>query len=293
MDRDAGFLAVNQHSIPAAVGLADAFRLAREAGFDGFEPVVRATGELLADGTDDAGLARVRALARESGLSLRTLSSDAWFRFPLADPDPEVRRRSLALGERLVEMAARLGAEVLHVIPGMVDMPLARPDYPPVPYDDVMRRSIEAVARLARKAESEGVRIGLENVWNRFLQSPLEMRDLIDSAGSPAVTAFFDVGNCLAIGYPEDWIRVLGGARLARVHFKDFRRAAGIATAAGFVAPLSGDANWPAVMAALDEAGYAGPLTVEVACGKHADPAAHLRALADALRRLHAMRRRA
>lgn len=284
------FLAVNQHSIPAAVEIGAAFRLARDAGFDGFEPVVRATGAL-ADATDDAGLARVATEARDAGLAIRTLSSDGWFRFPLADPDPAVRTRALEAGERLVEMTARLGAEVLHVIPGMVDMPLARPDYPHVPYDDVMRRSIDAVARLARKAESAGVRIGLENVWNRFLLSPLEMRDLVDSARSPAVTAFFDVGNCLAIGYPEDWIRVLGGARLARVHFKDFRRAAGITTAAGFVPPLSGDVNWPAVMGALDDVGYSGPLTVEVACGKDADPAAHLRALADSLRRLHAMRR--
>jgi hexulose-6-phosphate isomerase len=135
------------------------------------------------------------------------------------------------------------------------------------------------------------VRIALENVWNRFLLSPIEMRDLVDSAGSRAVTALFDVGNCLAFGYPEHWIRVLGRDRLFRVHFKDWRRAAGITTAAGFVAPLAGDVNWPAVLSALDDVGYAGPLTVEVACGAHMDPAAHLGSLAASLRALHAMRR--
>jgi hexulose-6-phosphate isomerase len=287
---DSPFLAVNQHSLPAALGLGDAFRLARDAGFDGFEPVVRETGEL-ASATDDAGVARALALARDAGLRIRTLSCDVWFRSPLTDPDPDVRRRGRIEGERMVEMAARIGAEVLHVIPGMVDMPLARPDYPPVPYDDVMSRAIEAVAALARKAESEGVLIGLENVWNRFLQSPLEMRALVDSANSDAVTAFFDVGNCLAIGYPEHWIRILGQERLGRVHFKDFRRAAGIVSAAGFVAPFAGDVNWPAVMAALDDVRYDGPLTVEVACEKNTDPATHLRALAGALRRLDALRR--
>ncbi len=281
------FLAANQHCLPSSLPLADALRAARDAGFNGFEPVARAAGDL-ADATDDVGVERVAATAKDVGVEIRTLSSDVWFRAPLGDPDPAVRGRGLSAGLRLLEMAAILGADVLHVIPGMVDMPLVRPDYRPVPYADVMSRSIEAVAALARRAEALGVRIGIENVWNRFLQSPLEMRDLIDSARSPAVTAFFDVGNCLAVGYPEHWIPVLG-RRLARVHFKDYRRAAG-ASASGFVAPLKGDVDWPAVAAALNGAGYSGPYTVEVPPGK-LSPGAHLRALAAALREVAALRR--
>ncbi|HUE13217.1 MAG TPA: sugar phosphate isomerase/epimerase family protein, partial [Planctomycetaceae bacterium] len=106
-----------------------------------------------------------------------------------------------------------------------------------------------------------GVRLCVENVWNKFLLSPIEMRQFVAQFGSEWVGTYFDVGNSLAVGYPEHWIPVLGST-IRRVHVKDYRRAVG--TTDGFVELLSGDVNWPGVMGALRSVGYDGWLTAEM-----------------------------
>ena len=113
---------------------------------------------------------------------------------------------------------------------------------------------------LAPFAEELGVTLGVENVWNKFLLSPLEMRDFLDKIGSPRVKSYFDVGNVVATGYPEQWIRILG-ERIARVHFKDFQR--DVATLDGFCDLLEGDADYAAVMRELRAVGYDGPVAAE------------------------------
>ena len=111
----------------------------------------------------------------------------------------------------------------------------------------------EQAKKLAKIAEEYGVQIGFENVWNKFLLSPLEMRNFIDAVGSDWVGAYFDTGNVVYSGYPEHWINILG-KRIKKVHFKDYRK--GVGTLDGFVDLLAGDVNYPEVMKAFDEIGY-------------------------------------
>ena len=113
----------------------------------------------------------------------------------------------------------------------------------------------EAVKKLAPIAEEYGVQIGLENVWNKFLLSPLEMRSFIDAVGSRWVGAYFDTGNVVYSGYPEQWIKILN-KRIFKVHFKDYRRNPGGLNA--FVDLLAGDVDWKAVRAAFEAIGYEG-----------------------------------
>jgi hexulose-6-phosphate isomerase len=87
------------------------------------------------------------------------------------------------------------------------------------------------------------------------------MRRFIDEIDHPGVGVFFDVGNILLYGFPDQWIRILG-ARIKRVHVKDFRTEVG--TLHGFTGLLQGDVDWPAVVAALKDIGYTSYLTAEV-----------------------------
>ena len=112
---------------------------------------------------------------------------------------------------------------------------------------------MEALTELSSEAEALKINIGIENVWNKFLLSPLEMRNFIDQIGSEYVGAYFDVGNVLHAGYPEHWISILG-KRIKKVHFKDYRRQAG--GLHGFVDLLAGDVDYPKVLQALAEIGY-------------------------------------
>ena len=111
---------------------------------------------------------------------------------------------------------------------------------------------------LAPLACEKGVTICVENVWNRFLLSPVEMRRLVDEVGSPWVQSYLDTANMMAYGYPEQWIRELG-PRIKRVHFKDFIRGEH-----RFVPLMDGDTDWAAVMKELRQAGYSSALVHEI-----------------------------
>src|SRR5437868_13437599 len=49
------------------------------------------------------------------------------------------------------------------------------------------------------------------------------MAKYIDEFQSPWIKAWFDVGNVVLYGYPQDWIHTLG-RRIVKVHLKDFKR---------------------------------------------------------------------
>ena len=130
-----------------------------------------------------------------------------------------------------------------------------------IAYDVAYERSRDALKELGEYAVKVGINIGVENIWNKFLLSPLEMRNFIDAIGSDFVKVYYDVGNTQFIGFPEHWIKILG-SRIARIHMKDFKEAIG--NLDGFCELLQGNVNFPAVMKALREAGYDGYLTAEI-----------------------------
>ena len=109
------------------------------------------------------------------------------------------------------------------------------------------------------------VQIGIEEVWNKFLLSPLEFARYVDEFQSPTVKAYFDVGNVVFYGYPQDWIRTLG-RRIARLHLKDFKLNRDKGTFE-WKNLGEGDVDWVEVRKALAEAPNAAWLTTEIAGG--------------------------
>jgi hexulose-6-phosphate isomerase len=150
-----------------------------------------------------------------------------------------------------------LGVDTILVVPGLVT--------PEVGYVEAYERAAEALNELKDDAKKYGVCIGVENVWNKMLVSPLEMAKFIDDINSEYVQAYFDIGNVLLFSYPEHWIRALG-SRIRKVHVKDFRTNCG--NFDGFVDLLCGDVNFPAVTKALDEVGYDGYVIAEIGAYK-------------------------
>jgi len=139
----------------------------------------------------------------------------------------------------------------------------------PQSYDFVYQHATEGLKKVLPTAEKHQVRLGIENVWNKFLLSPIEMRDFIDQFNSPWIGAYVDVANVVPFGFAEQWIRILG-PRVAGVHFKDYRKAVG--TIEGFVDLLEGDVNYAEVVKALEEIGYKGPVPAEMIPGYKTHP---------------------
>jgi len=260
----------------------ETMRLAREAGFDGIELAISAEGEL----TPDTSAAECRRLAGEAsrlGVRLGSVATGLFWGANAASADKTVRARALEIGRKALDVTAALGVRHLLVLPGHVDV-FFDPKAEVVPYDACYRRALAFCRTLARAAEKAGVTACVENVWNKFLLSPLEFRRFIREVGSRRVAVYFDAGNVWQYGYPQHWIKVLGRT-IRRVHVKDFRRAVG--TADGFCQLLDGDVPLKESLALLAASGYKGPVTAEVFAGPaDTDEAAFLRTTAERLKKI-------
>jgi L-ribulose-5-phosphate 3-epimerase len=239
--------------------LEEKLRLAKEAGFAGFEIDLSEDGPVNLKSTA-AELKAVRALAEKCGVELSGLATGLYWGANAVSANPATRERAARILQKQIECAAALGIDAILVVPGAVGVDFI-PGCEVVPYHLAWERAKDFIRAALPAAEKAHITIGIENVWNKFLLSPLEMKAFIDGFGSEWVGSYFDVGNVLAVGYPEHWIAALGN-RIRRVHFKDYRRAVG--TADGFCDLLSGDVNWPGVMAALKAVGYQGWVAAEM-----------------------------
>lgn len=249
---------INIWSFPQG-SIKESLALAKDAGFEGVELALNATGELSME-SSEAEVKEVKKIADDMGLSLYSLSSGLCWDYRLSDDDPALRAKAKDMIKKQLETAKILGADTVLVVPGVVNVEFSSPEKK-VAYNVVYDRALEGLNELKSYAEGLGVSIGLENVWNKFLLSPMEMRDFIDKIDSPYVGAYLDVGNTLYCGYPEDWVRILGD-RIKKIHFKDYRLAAG--GLHGFVDLLAGDVDYPEVVKALGEIGYDGWVSAEM-----------------------------
>ena len=238
--------------------LAQVFAMAREAGFEGVEVTIAEGGELTPQ-TPLAQCQNIVAQATDAGVTLTGLASGFGWSAPMTCADETLREQGIELNRGALRVAKHLGIDAILVVPGGVGADFI-PGFVGAPYDVAYQNALSALKELAPLAQQLDVTVAVENVWNKFLLSPLEMRDFLDAVGSSRVKSYFDVGNVVTTGYPEQWIRILG-ERIARVHFKDFQR--DVATLDGFCDLLQGDADYAAVMRELRAIGYNGPVTAE------------------------------
>jgi hexulose-6-phosphate isomerase len=243
---------VEYSMLPKGLSHAERFRLAKECGY-----------EIVEVGTveDQAEAEAIKKASDDAHLPIHSVMNMAHWEFPLSSPKPEVVARSLKGMETSLNNAKLWGADAVLLVPAVVNAEVS--------YQQAWVRSQREIKKLIPLAEKNKVIIGIEEVWNKFLLSPLEMAHYIDEFKSPWVRAYFDIGNVLLYGYPQDWIRTLG-PRIAKLHLKDFtfRHNKTIdKTAVDWVNLRDGDVNWKAVHAALAEIKYKGDATVELEGG--------------------------
>jgi L-ribulose-5-phosphate 3-epimerase len=235
---------------PREMAAPDVFVRACEAGFSGIQLIVQAGDGELHLGSSEAEVASLRRHAETHGLAIHSLLPSIG---ALIAEEESARRTAVANFRRALTICRWIGADVLLVHPGQLT-PIAT-------YDRAYEWLTLAFRELRPDAKREGVSLAVENVWNKFLLSPLEAAAFVDSFGSERIGFYFDTGNIIPYGFAEQWIRILG-KRIKEIHVKDFRRSVG--TGAGFVPLLAGDVNWPDVRQAMREVGYDGWLCAEL-----------------------------
>jgi len=235
--------------LPEDSSYADRFKLARAVGFE----VVQAPTE-----PDQRKSEEIKKAADAANVRIDSVMNMDHWKHPLSSSDPGVVEKSLAGMRTSLHNAKLWGSDVVLLVPAVVN--------PQTSYREAWTRSQREIRKLIPLAEELKVVIAIEEVWNKFLLSPLEMATYIDEFHSPWIKAWFDVGNVLLYGYPQDWIRTLG-KRIAKVHLKDFKRKE---DGYAWVNLGDGDVDWPAVRQAFAEIGYAGSAVTELEQGDEA-----------------------
>jgi hexulose-6-phosphate isomerase len=247
--------------LPKQLSDADKFKLAKKCGFDGIEG--SPMGDLEA-------ARRLSELAREADVPIHSIVYGGWGA-PFSEADPKIIAKGIEGMETALRSAKALGAETVLLVPAVVKEDVS--------YGDAYKRSQACIRKLLPLAEELGIIIAVENVWNKFLLSPLEFARYVDEFDSPWLKAYFDVGNVIIYGYAQDWIRTLG-KRIVKIHLKDFRR-----KGYEWTNLLEGDVNWKQVRLALDEIGYRGFVTTEL----HGGDEAYLTDLSERIDKIIAM----
>jgi L-ribulose-5-phosphate 3-epimerase len=238
--------------LPKELSWLQKFQLAKEVGFQEVEvPTVYDSkeAEMIAKASSDAKMP-IHSI----------MNADHW-KYPLNSPDASVRQKCKDGMKTSLDNAKLFGASTVLLVPAVVNDKL--------PYNQAWEVSTREIKTMIPWAEERKIVIGIEEVWNKFLYSPREFAAYVDQFQSPWIKAYFDVGNCLIFGYPQDWIRTLGN-RIQKVHLKDFKFAQDPTNKrryADFVNLRDGQLDWKAVHQALLDINYKGSLTVELEGG--------------------------
>ncbi len=212
----------------------------------GFSDVEIPTLDSRADGE------RYASAASASGVRIPSVMNKTHWATPMSDPDPAVRAKSVEGMMASLETATAVGADTVLLVPAVVKPGVCS-------YQEAWDRSSAEIAKLIPAYAARHVGIGIENVWNKFLLSPLEFNQYLDDFGSPWVGAYFDVGNIMAYGYPEQWIVSLG-RRIRKIHVKGFK-----IEDRTWCSLLASSIDWAAVMRAFRQVGYDDVMTGELA----------------------------
>src|ERR1700674_481345 len=229
--------------LPANVSYGERLKLAREIGFE----VLQAPTE-----SDEHKAEELRKAADAANVRIDSVMNMDHWKYPLSASDSGVVEKSLAGMRTSLHNAKLWGSDGVLLVPAVVN--------PQTSYRDAWSRSQKEIRKLIPLAEELKIVIAIEEVWNKFLLSPMEMAKYIGEFQSPWIQAWFDVGNVVLYGYPQDWIRTLGKS-IVKVHLKDFKRKE---DGYEWVNLGDGDVDWGAVREAFREIGYSGSAITEL-----------------------------
>ena len=238
--------AVKYDMIKSDGSIEDKFNLVKSLGFEGVE----------FDSPSSVDRKAAVAASKKTGIVIHGVIDSVHWDQRLSDPDPAVRERGLAALKTAIEDCKLYGGTTVLLVPGKVSNAQTEN------FDQCWERSTAEVRKVIPQAQSAGVKIAIETVWNDFITKPEQLVKYVDQFNTPTVGAYFDVSNMIKYGVPPaQWIRMLG-KRLLKFDFKGYSKTKSWC-------PIGeGDEDWPEVLKALAEVGYAGQFaTAEVKGG--------------------------
>ncbi len=249
-----------EHGLSNTESIDSALTQTKSSGFDALELSVSSEGTVNTN-TSKTECITIRKKIDDSGIFVDSIATGmSWGVSPTSD-DESIRKHSISLHQDAIKVASHLDCKALLFVPGVVKSPIS-PEI--VRYDRALDRLREAINQMLPIAEDLNVDLCMENVWNGFFYSPIELRDFVDSFDSDRLGVYLDIGNL--IGYqqhPPHWIELLN-SRIKRVQIKDFQENFDWTGSFSFCDIGAGDVPWKETIAALEAIQYKSTIIAEM-----------------------------
>src|SRR6185369_2134191 len=183
--------AIMHSTIGVKGSVLEKYRVMKEAGFEGVEPM--------------GGMNRDEVLAalKETSLQAASVCCHTHWEKPLSAPDEATRKIGFDGLVLSLQDAQAYGASSVLLVPGVVRIG--------VTYEQCFERSIVEIKKAIPVAKELGVKIAVENVGNNFILTPEQAVQYLDAIDSEWVRWHFDIGNVGRLKDPaEKWIQVIG-----------------------------------------------------------------------------------
>ena len=232
----------------------------KKNGFDALELSVSSEG-VINTNTSKAECEIIRKKIDDSGIFVDSIATGmSWGVSPTSN-DRSIREKSIKLHQDALKVASFLDCKALLFVPGVVKSPIS-PDI--VRYDKALDRLRQAINQMLPIAEDLNVDLCMENVWNGFFYSPIELRDFVDSFDSDRLGVYLDIGNLIGYQqYPPHWVELLN-SRIKRVQIKDFQENFDWTGSFSFCDIGAGDVPWKETIAALNAIQYKSTIIAEM-----------------------------
>ena len=232
----------------------------KKNGFDALELSVSSEG-VINTNTSKAECEIIRKKIEDSGIFVDSIATGmSWGVSPTSN-DRSIREKSIKLHQDALKVSSFLDCKALLFVPGVVKSPIS-PDI--VRYDRALDRLREAINQMLPIAEDLNVDLCMENVWNGFFYSPIELRDFVDSFHSERLGVYLDIGNLIGYQqYPPHWVELLN-SRIKRVQIKDFQENFDWTGSFSFCDIGAGDVPWKETIAALNAIQYKSTIIAEM-----------------------------
>lgn len=211
-------LGLYEKSMPSELSWKEKLEAAKSAGFDFLEMSVDETDEKLErlEMTSKERLELIK-LMKAAGIPIGTMCLSGHRKYPLGSHDPEVKKKSMEIMSKAIELASDLGIRIIQ---------LAGYDVYYEESDDETRQYFEDnLKKVADMAACAGVVLGFETMETGFMNTVEKAMKYVKQVSSVYLNVYPDIGNITnaAFAYGTDVLEdlKLGSGRLAAMHLKE------------------------------------------------------------------------
>lgn len=259
-------LGIYEKALPKNISWRDRLKYAKELGFDFVEISIDETDERLArlDWNLEERKEFINAIL-ETGVRVPSMCFSGHRRFPLGSESSEIRKKSLELMKKAIELAVDLGIRNIQMAGYDV--------YYEVGNEKTRQLYIDGMRQSLKWAEQANVMLSIEIMDHPFMNSITKYLEFDQILDSPFLTVYPDIGNLTAWGNDVRSELLKGKHKISAIHLKDT-----LAVIENFPGKFKevpfgeGCVDFVEFFKLLKEINYNGPLLIEMWTEKSENP---------------------